>query len=108
MELLAAGKAQEGRRALEQAAKEDPFSPRIQFALGGALAAVGDTYRAISAYERAVELRPKLFPALRNLAQLYLEKGFRQKAAETLERAFACAPDPNAREEIRARLAQVS
>ena len=107
VDALAAGKAQEGKAALEAAAREDPFSPRIQFALGGALMALGDTYRAISAYERAVELRPKLFPALKSLAALYLEKGFRKKASETLERAFATAPDPKSREEIRNQLAQL-
>jgi tetratricopeptide (TPR) repeat protein len=105
---LAEGKAALGRRSLEQAAHEDPFSPRIQFALGGALQAVGDTYRAISAYERAVELRPKLYPALKALASLYLDKGFRQKAAETFERASACAPDPHEREEMRAALQRLS
>jgi DNA-binding response OmpR family regulator len=108
VEQLAQGKATLGRRSLEQAAKEDPFSPRIQFALGGALHAVGDTYRAISAYERAVELRPKLYPALKSLASLYLEKGFRQKAAETFERASACAPDPHEREEMRTQMQRVT
>ena len=108
VEQLAQGKAALGRRSLEQAAKEDPFSPRIQFALGGALHAVGDTYRAISAYERAVELRPKLYPALKALASLYSAKGFRQKAAETFERASSCAPDPHEREEMRTQMQRVT
>ncbi len=101
VDALSRGNAEESRTALESAARIDPFAPRVQFALAQAYVAQGDVYRAISAYERAVELRPKLFAALKNLSALYLEKGFRTKATETLERAFSAAPDPKARDEIR-------
>ena len=104
IELLEAKKPKEARVELEKAVKEDPFSPRGQLALARALVEVGDVFRAITAYERAIELRPNLFPALRNLAGLYLEKGFRRKAAEELERAMQHAPDPAMREKIRAQL----
>jgi len=104
IELLEAKKPKEARVELEKAVKEDPFSPRGQLALARALVEVGDVFRAITAYERAIELRPNLFPALRNLAGLYLEKGFRRKAAEALERAMQHAPDPAMREKIRAQL----
>ena len=97
-------KLPEARAELDLAVKEDPFSPRCQIALARALVDVGDVFRAITAYERAIELRPNLFPALRNLAGLYLEKGFRRKAAEALERAMQHAPDPAMREKIRAQL----
>lgn len=94
-----------GASALLQAAlKEDPFSARAHFALGRALHAQGDLFSAITAYERAVELRPTLFQALRALAGLYEEKGFRRRAAEALERAMQLAPDAQTREELRARL----
>jgi DNA-binding response OmpR family regulator len=104
IELLEAKKPKEARVELEKAVKEDPFSPRSQLALARALVEVGDVFRAITAYERAIELRPNLFPALRNLAGLYLEKGFRRKAAEALERAMQHAPDAAMREKIRAQL----
>jgi DNA-binding response OmpR family regulator len=104
IELLEAKKPKEARAELEKAVKEDPFSPRSQLALARALVELGDVFRAITAYERAIELRPNLFPALRNLAGLYLEKGFRRKAAEALERAMQHAPDPAMREKIRAQL----
>ena len=104
MEALDKGRLPEARGLLEGAVREDPFSPRGHFALARTLSAQGDVYRAISSYERAVELRPNLFPALKNLASLYLEKGFRRKAAETLERALQAAPDPATRETIRAQL----
>lgn len=102
--LLQSGKTTEARAALELALKDDPFSARVQFALGKALQAQGDVFRAITAYEKAVELRPLLFPALRALAGLYLDKGFRRKAAETLERALQAAPDPATRETIKTQL----
>lgn len=102
--LMEAKQVPEARALFEQVLKEDPFSPRGHFALARALAASGDGYRAITSYERAVELRPNLFPALKNLAQLYLEKGFRRKAAETLERALQSAPDPQTRESLRTSL----
>jgi CheY-like chemotaxis protein len=104
MEAFNAGKLTEARNLLEGAAREDPFSPRVYFSLARTLAAQGDVYRAISAYERSVELRPNLFPALKNLAALYVEKGFRRKAAETLERALQAAPDPATREQVRTQL----
>lgn len=104
IKLLEAKKPKEARAELEKAVKEDPFSPRSQIALARALVEVGDTFRAITAYERALELRPGLFPALRNLAGLYLGKGFRRKAAEALERALQHAPDPPTRAKIRDQL----
>jgi DNA-binding response OmpR family regulator len=104
MEAFDKGLLPEARALLEKAVREDPFSPRSHFALARTLSAQGDVYRAISAYERAVELRPSLFPALKNLAALYVEKGFRRKAVETLERALQSAPDPATRETIRAQL----
>ncbi|TMB11793.1 MAG: tetratricopeptide repeat protein, partial [Deltaproteobacteria bacterium] len=64
----------------------------------------GELFHAITAYERAVELRPNLFQALRALAGLYEQKGFRRKAAEALERAVHSAPDPQTRDAMRQRL----
>jgi DNA-binding response OmpR family regulator len=104
MEAFDKGQLPEARVLLEKAIRDDPFSPRSHFALARTLSAQGDVYRAISSYERAVELRPSLFPALKNLAALYVEKGFRRKAVETLERALQAAPDPATRESIRAQL----
>jgi len=74
------------------------------FALGRALREARDAFRAMSEYEKAVELRPSHFAALCSLAELYLEKGFRRKAVEALERALTCAPDGRTREGIRTRL----
>jgi len=104
MGLLDSKKPVEARAVLEQAVKADPFSARAQFALARAMHELGDLFHAIGAYERAIELRPNLFQALRALAGLYEQKGFRRKAAEALERALHAAPDVPTREGIRARL----
>jgi len=104
MGLLEAKKPAEARAVLENAVKEDPLSARAQFALARAMHEQGDAFHAITAYERAVDLRPNLFQALRALASLYEQKGFRRKAAEALERALHAAPDVQTREAIRQRL----
>ena len=101
---LSEGHPDEARSPLEQATKLDPFSARNHFALGRALREARDAFRAMSEYEKAVELRPSHFAALCSLAELYLEKGFRRKAIEALERALTCAPDGRTREGIRTRL----
>ena len=98
MGLLEGKKAAEARALLEQAVKEDPFSARSQFALARAMHEQGDLFHAITAYERAIELRPNLFQGL------YEQKGFRRKAAEALERALHAAPDVHTREIIRQQL----
>jgi CheY-like chemotaxis protein len=102
--LLEGKKPAEARAVLENAVKEDPFSPRTHFALGRAMHEQGDLFHAITAYERAVELRPNLFHALRALAALYEQKGFRRKAVEAVERAVHAAPDPKTRDAMRERL----
>ena len=104
VEHLSHGRPAQARSALEAAAKADPFSARNHFALWRALRETGDVFRSMSEYEKAVELRPTHFAALCSLAELYLEKGFRRKAVEALERALICAPDGRTREGIRTRL----
>ena len=104
LKLLESKKLPEARSTLEKAVKEDAFSPRAHFALARAMQEQGDLFHAITEYERAVELRPNLFQALRALAGLYEQKGFRRKAVEALERAVHAAPDPQTRDGMRQRL----
>jgi DNA-binding response OmpR family regulator len=98
---LKAGQIADAVAALEQGAREDPLSYRLHFQLGRALQTSGDTYRAVSEYERAVELKPDLFPALRSLAALYQQKGFKRKAIDALERAIPAAPDEPTRVKLK-------
>jgi len=92
-ELLLAGRVADAIDALELAVQADPYSAEAQYHLARALRAQGDHFRAMTSFERATELRAGHLPALRALAALYEEKGFRRKAAETLERALGAAPD---------------
>jgi DNA-binding response OmpR family regulator len=98
-----AGEADAAIEAYGEAARAAPDSADAQLGLGKALAR-RDPFRAMFALERAVEVRPALFPALRALAVLYLENGFSSKAAEALERAHKSAPDETQREAFRREL----
>jgi DNA-binding response OmpR family regulator len=106
-ELLLAGQIDAAIAAFEEAIRSDPFSADAHHQLAKALKAKGDHFRAMTAFERAVELRQGFFQALRSLAALYTEKGFRRKAAETLERALAAAPDSATRDAIKADLLKI-
>jgi CheY-like chemotaxis protein len=100
-ELLAAGRVQEAIAELGEAVRADPHSADAQFQLGRALRAGGDAFGAMTALERSVELAPRHLTALRALAAIYEETGFRRKAAEVLERALPAAPDDASRGAIR-------
>ncbi len=102
-ELLGAGEVAAAGEALAQAVRADPYSAEAHFLLGRTLRARGDPFGAMTALEHAAELKPGHLLALRTLASLYEEKGFRRKAAEALERALATAPEV-AREALRADL----
>lgn len=106
-ELLLAGRLEAAVAALEEALAADPFSAEAHHQLAKALRAQGEHFRAMTSFERAVELRGDYFPALRSLAALYAEKGFRRKAVEALERAMAAAPDTVARDAVRADLLEL-
>ena len=106
-ELLLAGRLEAAVAALGESISADPFSAEAHHQLARALRAQGEHFRAMTSFERAVELRADFFPALRSLAALYAEKGFRRKAVETLERAMTAAPDTVARDAVRANLLEL-
>jgi DNA-binding response OmpR family regulator len=103
-ELLAAGQATEAIAALSEAVRRDPLSAEAQYHLGRALHASGDAFGAMTALEHATEAAPGNLGALRALAALYEEAGFRRKAAETLERALAAVADEPGRNALRREL----
>jgi tetratricopeptide (TPR) repeat protein len=100
-ELLAANRLPEARAELEAAIDADPYSAEGHAQLARVLRAAGDGFSAMTAFEKAAELRPAHLGVLRSLAALYEEKGFRRKAAETLERALSAAPDDGTRSTIK-------
>jgi DNA-binding response OmpR family regulator len=103
-ELLMAGRLAEAVAAFESATRTDPWSADGWFHLARALRAEDDPFRAMTAFERALEIRQNHLAALRALAGLYEEKGFRRKAAEALERAFAAAADAETKASVKAEL----
>jgi DNA-binding response OmpR family regulator len=103
-DLLLAGRMGEAIAAFESATRVDPWSADAWFHLARALRAEGDPFRAMTAFERALEIRSNHLAALRALAGLYEEKGFRRKAAEALERAFAAASDGETKATVKAEL----
>jgi CheY-like chemotaxis protein len=102
--LLAAGEADQAIEALSEATRADPHSAAAHLRLGCALRRRGDGFRAMTELERAAELRPSSVWALRALAGLYEQTGFRRKAAETLSRALAAARDDETRAAVRSDL----
>jgi len=100
-ELLLASRLPEARAAFEAAIAADPYSAEAHALLARTLRAAGDAFSAMTAFERSAELRPAHLPSLRALAELYEEKGFRRKAAETLERAMGAAADDATRAAIK-------
>jgi DNA-binding response OmpR family regulator len=99
--LLACGKAAEAAALLAEAVRRDARSADAQFQHGRALHATGDVFGAMTAFEHAAEANPRHLAALRALASVYEESGFRRKAAETLERALPAARDDASRVAIR-------
>jgi DNA-binding response OmpR family regulator len=100
-ELLAANRLTEARAAFEAAIAADPYSAEAHALLARTLRLSGEAFSAMTAYERAAELRPAHLPTLRALAALYEEKGFRLKATETMERALGAAMDDATRASVK-------
>lgn len=100
-ELMLANRLPEARAAFEAAIAADPYSAEAHVLLARTLRATGEAFSAMTAYEKAAELRPAHLPSLRALAALYEEKGFRRKAAETLERALGAAQDDATRAAVK-------
>ena len=82
----------------------DPLAYRLRYHLALIYGKQGQIYDGITELERAVDLNPKHFPALKNLAVLYEKAGFRHKAIEMWERCVHVAPDAETRESIKAHL----
>ncbi len=99
-----AGRLDEAGVAFEEAIAIDASSADAHQGLGEVLRLRGDAFGAMTELERAVELRPDLLDAIRILATLYLQKGFRAKAAEALERGIAATNDPRQRDQLRREL----
>ncbi len=82
----------------------DPLSYRLHFHLALLFGKKGQVYEGIQELERAIDLHPRHFSALKNLAVLYEKAGFKNKAIEMWERCAALAPDDATRESVKQHL----
>ena len=79
----------------------DPLSFQLHYHLGLLCGRSENVFEAIHELETAVDLAPKHFSALKNLAVLYQQAGFKHKAIEMWERALGNAPDDETRQGIK-------
>src|SRR5688572_33459945 len=100
MESYRNGEIGEAIAHLERGVAIDPLAYRLHFHLGLLFAQQSQTYDAIRALERAVEINSRHFAGLKNLAIMYSQAGFRNKAIETWTRSLQLAPDEETRKAI--------
>jgi DNA-binding response OmpR family regulator len=99
-----AGDLERATELLESGTRVDPLAYRLRFHLGLLYGKRGQVYDAIQQLERAVEIQGKHFASVKNLAILYQQAGFKNKAVETWQRALTIAPDEETRKVIKEHL----
>jgi DNA-binding response OmpR family regulator len=104
MQLLTENRFDDAIALLQRGLAEDPLSEHLHFQLGNAYRRKAMDLHAMAELERAIELRPDFYPALRNLASLYQERGFRLKSFELWERAMEHCPEDETRRKLREHL----
>jgi CheY-like chemotaxis protein len=82
----------------------DPLAYRLHFHLALLYGKKDQVFDGIGELEIAIELNPKHFPALKNLALLYERAGFKNRAVEMWERCVHAAPDAANRAQVKERL----
>lgn len=102
-----AGQLAEAISQLRAGTQVDPLAYKVHFHLGLLYGKSGQLYDGIQALETVLSIRSDFFPALKNLAVLYQNAGFRHKAIEMWERCLAAAPDDETRETIKRHLVAV-
>jgi len=104
VEAYKAGRLVEAIEHLKRGISIDPLAYRLHFHLGLLYGKGGQVFEAIGELEAAMDLNSKHFAAAKNLAILYQKAGFKNKAAETWERALRLAPDDETRRTIKEHL----
>ncbi len=84
--------------------KKDPLAYRLHFHLALLFGKKDQIFDGIGELEVAIELHPKHFPSLKNLALLYERAGFKNRAVEMWERCVHAAPDAASRAQVKERL----
>ena len=104
MEAYRAGDLDTAIAKLREGLAIDPLSFQLHYHLGLLCGRRDEVFEAIHELETAVDLQPRNFSALKNLAVLYQRAGFKHKAIEMWERALASAPDEETRHGIKEHL----
>ena len=78
----------------------DPFDAQLYLVLGNVRQRRGDLEGAMKAYERAAAFDATFFAAYKNLAVIYEQLGFVQRAQFAWYRAYELAPDGETRRRI--------
>jgi CheY-like chemotaxis protein len=104
MEAYRAGDLDAAIAKLREGLAIDPLSFQLHYHLGLLCGRRDEVFEAIHELETAVDLQPRNFSALKNLAVLYQRAGFKHKAIEMWERALASAPDDETRHGIKEHL----
>lgn len=105
--LLQKGQLDAAAEAFRQSVRADPFAARPHFYLGKIYERRGEPFEAMYEYEQAVALDGTFFPAIKDLAVLYQNHGFVQKAIETWQQALAACPEPSMRKAIKEHLVRL-
>jgi DNA-binding response OmpR family regulator len=101
MDAYASGDAVQAIEHLKRGLTIDPLSFGLHYHLGLLYGKQENVFEAIHELETAVDLRPRDFSTLKNLAVLYQRAGFKLNATEMWERALGSAPDDATRTSIR-------
>jgi DNA-binding response OmpR family regulator len=104
MDAYRAGDLELAVAKLRQGLGVDPASFQLHYHLGLVLGRGEDIFDAIQELETAVDIQPRHFAALKNLAILYQRAGFKYKAIEMWERALGNSPDDETRQGIKEHL----
>jgi CheY-like chemotaxis protein len=99
-----AGDIDRAIRLLQDGTKLDPLAYRLHYHLALLYGKKDQVFDGIGELEIAIELKPKHFPALKNLALLYERAGFKNRAVEMWERCVHAAPDAANRAQVKERL----
>jgi DNA-binding response OmpR family regulator len=102
-----AGQLDDAVQHLRAGTEVDPLAYKVRYHLGLLYGKRGQLYDGIQELETALSIRSDFFPALKNLAVLYQNAGFRNKAIEMWERCLVNAPDEQTRDEIKRHLVAV-
>lgn len=102
IEAFKAGDLDKAIEDMKRGISIDPGAYRLHYHLGLLYGRKDEKiFEAISALQMAVDLSPRSFSALKNLAVLYQRVSFKHKAVEMWERALTHAPDEETRRGIK-------